>query len=434
MRHFFSLIPLVLFTACQWQSVKPTTEDVPLANADVNNSTEINSIDLITEIERCQNNEVCLNELEVYLKTWIAPQTDIDENPLPEATEVASIQPNIPTNEQQQFQDKRLNNKRIQATLNEWLTWKRPQLIETWNNYQFLKAHVYPPFKELAIPESLILAIITQESGGRVHSTSKAGASGLFQFMPATAKRFGVLGTIGDYDARYHPGKAAQGAAKYIDEQRQAYGSDYAKILAAYNSGENRFKRLNKKHQNGDIWQSDFFYDLPSETQHYIATVLSAMMIYDEPEKYNVTLTPQDGTTALVRTNSDTSLSQLAVCFGQHNNEMGWYRILRNLNASVKAKRVIKANTTVVIPQQLKEIYQNNCQHNDLMNLAQVIHNADFPDRPEYTYYKIKSGDSLSSISSKFKCTNKREIARLNNIKAPRYLINAGKKLKLPRC
>lgn len=427
MRQILTLILLVFFTACQFNPQKPssTIEPEPV--------TTVNSIDLIAEIERCQNNAVCLNELEAYLKTRIAPQVEAaqeDNNPLPEVSE-STVGPQTATTD---YKDPKLNNKRIQATLNEWLTWKRPQLIETWNNYQYLKAHVYPPFKQLDIPEALILAIITQESGGRVHSSSKAGAAGLFQFMPATAKRFGVRGTIGDYDARYHPGKAADGAAQYIDEQRQAYGNNYAKILAAYNSGENRFKRLNKKHNNADIWRSDFFYDLPRETQHYIATVLSAMMIFEAPEKYNVTLKEQDGQTALVRTNSDTSLSELAVCFGQFNNEMGWYRILRNLNASVKAKRVIKANTTVVIPQQLKDIYDNNCQNSELMALAKVIHDADFPDRPEYTYYKIKQGDSLNSISRKFKCTNKKEIARLNKIKAPRYLINAGKKLKLPRC
>lgn len=431
MRQIFTLITLIFFSGCQINQQKPSTEieQTPVP--------EVNSIDLIAEIKRCKNNEVCLSELEAYLKTSIAPQVEaaqstIEINPLPE---VAETQHQFKDHSSDtSYKDPKLNNKRIQATLNEWLTWKRPQLIETWNNYQFLKAHVYPPFKQLDIPEALILAIIAQESGGRVHSSSKAGAAGLFQFMPATARRFGVRGTIGDYDARYHPGKAAVGAAQYIEEQRQAYGDEYAKILAAYNSGENRFKRLNKKHKNGDIWNSDFFYDLPSETQHYIATVLSAMMIFAEPEKFNVTLTEQAGKTALVRTNSDTSLSELAVCFGQFNNDMGWYRILRNLNSSVKAKRVIKANTTVVIPLELQDIYDSNCQNSELMALAKVIHDADFPDRPEFTYYKIKQGDSLSSISKKFKCTNKREIARLNKIKAPRYLINAGKKLKLPKC
>ena len=252
--------------------------------------------------------------------------------------------------------------------------------------------------------------------------------------MPATAKRFGVRGTIGDYDARYHPETAAKGAAKYIAEQRGFYGDDYGKILAAYNAGENRFKRLNKKHQNKSIWDSQFFYDLPSETQDYISIVLSAMLIYNHPEAYNVTLNTYDGTTALIRAKTTTSLSELAVCFGQYNNDMGWYRILRNLNSTLKAKRVIQQNAVVVIPNELKPIYENNCNDSDLMALAKTIHDADFPDRPVFTWYKIKQGDSLSTISRKFKCSNRREIAQLNAIKGPRYLINAGKKLKVPKC
>jgi membrane-bound lytic murein transglycosylase D len=113
---------------------------------------------------------------------------------------------------------------------------------------------------------------------------------------------------------------------------------------------------------------------------------------------------------------------------------VGWYRILRNLNASIRAKRVIKQNSVVVIPHALKPVYEAQCGNNELMTLAKKIHDADFPDRPVFTYYTIKSGDSLSSISRKFKCSSKREIAQLNKIKAPRYLINAGKKLKVPRC
>ncbi|MCX7552945.1 transglycosylase SLT domain-containing protein [Marinicella sp. S1101] len=440
MRLIFIFFLLMTFSACQKQTVKPEPVSTP---------TPLATEDLILGIERCQKDEGCLQHLNQYFSD-LARQSKIEQEltddlppeanesnntdplavkqPNNENLEIITDQPNIDLN------IPLLNNTKVQAALNEWLTWKRPKLIETWQNYQFLKNKIWPPFADKKIPESLLLAIITQESGGRVHSMSSAGASGLFQFMPATAKRFGVIGTIGDYDARYHPETAAVGAAKYIQEQQGKYGNDYAKILAAYNAGENRFRRLNKKHNNQSIWDSQFFYDLPSETQHYIGTVLSAMLIYENPEAFNVVLNKSDGSTALVRVNSDTSLSELAVCFGQFNNEMGWYRILRNLNASVKAKRVIKQNAVVVIPAELKSVYDNKCNNSDLMKLAKTIHDADFPDRPAFTWYKIRKGDSLSTISRKFRCSTRKEIAQLNNIKGPRYLINAGKKLKVPRC
>ncbi|MCB1582672.1 MAG: transglycosylase SLT domain-containing protein [Xanthomonadales bacterium] len=427
MRLFLLLFALLLFSACQKKTaLVPEQPD----------QTTLSTDELINGIKRCQKNEACLEALNAYFSQLAEQQEIQQDKQLPEDNELheqvtveEAIQDQVNTGQQPL-----LTNTRIQAALNEWLTWKRPKLIETWNNYQYLKAKVYPPFKEQDIPESLLLAIIAQESGGRVHSMSSAGASGLFQFMPATANRFGVKGTIGDYDARFHPESAAKGAAKYIVEQRHLYGDDFAKILAAYNAGENRFKRLNEKHNNRSIWDTQFFYDLPSETQDYIAIVLSAKLIFDMPGAYNVSLKEIDGTTALIRTKTDTSLSELAVCFGQHNNEIGWYRILRNLNATTKAKRVIKQNTVVVIPNELKPIYETTCQDESLMALAKKIHDADFPDRPEFTWYQIKQGDSLSSISRKFKCSSKREIAQLNNLKAPRYLINAGKKLKVPRC
>ncbi len=428
MRLILIFFSILLFSACQKKAVKPEPSNEP---------KPLDTAVLLDGIAQCQENPTCLEELNQYFND-LADQAKIEaelESQPPEAEEsIAEESPSQAVPEQFNLDLPLLENPRVQAALNEWLTWKRPKLIETWHNYQFLRNKIFPPFKQKDIPESLMLAIITQESGGRVHSMSSAGASGLFQFMPATAQRFGVQGTIGDYDARFHPETAAKGAADYIVEQRQLYADDYAKILAAYNAGENRFKRLNKKHQNKPIWDSQFFYDLPSETQDYIGIVLSAMLIFEDPNSFNVTLNEFDGTTALIRAKTDTSLSELAVCFGQFNNEMGWYRILRNLNSSIKAKRVIQQNAVVVIPNELKPIYENNCNNTELMTLAKTIHDADFPDRPVFTWYKIKQGDSLSSISRKFKCSTRREIAQLNKIKAPRYLINAGKKLKIPKC
>ncbi|MFC3194866.1 transglycosylase SLT domain-containing protein [Marinicella sediminis] len=426
MRLILIIFLLLFFSACQKKaSTLPTPPEAKPLSVEV----------LLEGISQCQKDPMCLQQLNTYF-TELSEQARIEETlstDLPEDLETAKQTP-LPLDQPADLNQPLLDNPRVQAALNEWLTWKRPKLIETWNNYQFLKAKVWPPFASKNIPEALILGIIAQESGGRVHSMSSAGASGLFQFMPATADRFGVKGTIGDYDARFHPESASKGAALYILEQRQRYGDDYAKILAAYNAGENRFRRLNKKHNNQSVWTNQFFYELPAETQDYIAIVLSAMLIFESPEAFNVTLKTIDGSTALIRAKNDTSLSELAVCFGQHDNEIGWYRILRNLNASIKAKRVIKQNAVVVIPNSLKPVYETQCGDNELMNLAKKIHDADFPDRPVFTWYKIKAGDSLSSISRKFKCSSKREIAQLNKIKAPRYLINAGKSLKVPRC
>lgn len=436
MRKIVVLLVTVLFVGCQTlQMPKKTSQTEPTPEA-------VNPEQLTIAINQCLASEDCAPEINAYLAS-LQPQEEAEtqvENGNGEALEEALPEAHINGDAEitmaydYSTNQPLLSNPRVQAALNEWLTWNRPKLVEAWVNYQFLRKRIWPYFEQINFPEPLLLGIITQESGGRVHSMSSAGASGLFQLMPATASRFGVKGTIGDYDARYHPESAAKGTANYLAEQQALYGDDYAKILAAYNAGENRTRRLNNKHKNQPVWVPDFFSELPSQTRDYIPKVLAAMLIFENPDKYNVDLQTVDTSSTLIQVIAETSLSELAVCFGQHDNSYGWYRILRNLNASVKAKRNIKANSVVVIPNILKPVYGEQCHTSELQKLAKKMHAADFPERPRYISYTIKPGDNIGGIARKFRCASKSEIASLNKIKAPRYLIRAGKKLKIPQC
>ena len=327
------------------------------------------------------------------------------------------------------------SNRSIQAAANEWLTWKRPQLLNTWRHYQMLKKQIKPAFDQAGITEPLFVAIMAQESGGRVHSSSHAGAAGLFQLMPATARRLGLHGSHGDYDLRYSPQHAAQAAARFLTEQMQRYDGDLGKVLAAYNRGENAFARLNRRHRNGSLWNSDFYYDLPAETRHYVPQVLAAMLLYKYPEKFNLKLPTVSTPTAIkVHLSRPASLSQLAVCLGQKSNPQGWYRDLRNLNHGIRADRDLPAGASVWIPAAAEESWHTQCQNDALMALAHQLHQADFPEKPPMLTYVVRAGDALSTIARRFSCTSRQEVARLNRLKGPRYLIRVGQKLKIPRC
>lgn len=85
---------------------------------------------------------------------------------------------------------------------------------------------------------------------------SPKGATGLMQFMPDTAKRFGIDPT--------NPEQAIFGAAQYLRENLDKFGGDYAKAVAGYNWGENR-----KSFDRGD-WHKA----LPKETSDYVTKVL----------------------------------------------------------------------------------------------------------------------------------------------------------------
>jgi soluble lytic murein transglycosylase-like protein len=98
--------------------------------------------------------------------------------------------------------------------------------------------------------------LVRQESGFNPNAGSGAGAQGLCQLMPATAKGLGVS------DPR-DPAQALEGGAKYLRQQLDTFHGDYTKALAAYNAGPGAVQR---------------FGGVPpyAETQHYVKTILGS--------------------------------------------------------------------------------------------------------------------------------------------------------------
>lgn len=84
------------------------------------------------------------------------------------------------------------------------------------------------------IPANVLLGLIQIESGGREGLTSSAGASGLTQFVPGTAKSYGVNTAPG------HAASQIDGAAKYL--KALGFGSDPTKALASYNAGPGNYR------------------------------------------------------------------------------------------------------------------------------------------------------------------------------------------------
>ena len=152
MRLIVIIFLLLFFSACQKKStIQPAPAEARPLSVEV----------LLEGIGQCQKDPQCLQQLNDYFAE-LSEQARIEETlntELPEDLETAE-QPDLPADQSADLNKPLLDNPRVQAALNEWLTWKRPKLLETWNNYQFLKAKVWPPFASKNIPEPLILAII----------------------------------------------------------------------------------------------------------------------------------------------------------------------------------------------------------------------------------------------------------------------------------
>jgi hypothetical protein len=86
------------------------------------------------------------------------------------------------------------------------------------------------------VSPALVLALISVESAGRVDALSHAGAQGLMQLIPATAKRFGVANAN-------DPAQNIRGGVAYLDWLMAEFGNDPVLALAGYNAGEGAVRR-----------------------------------------------------------------------------------------------------------------------------------------------------------------------------------------------
>ncbi|EBR2686896.1 lytic transglycosylase domain-containing protein [Salmonella enterica] len=123
------------------------------------------------------------------------------------------------------------------------LGWLQPKLAQLEEKYN--------------LPPGLLRSVAVTESGGNQFAVSRAGAMGLFQFMPQTAKEFGLRGN----DA-FDPEKSADAAARKLGGLMRFFHGDLAKALAAYNWGEGNVQRKGLS-------------AAPEETRNYVPRVLA---------------------------------------------------------------------------------------------------------------------------------------------------------------
>lgn len=212
---------------------------------------------------------------------------------------------------------------------------------------------------------------------------SPASASGLWQFMPTTGKRFG-LHQDWWYDGRRDVHASTTAALDYMVILHDYLDDDWLYALAAYNSGEGRVKRAVQKNKNNkkpiDYWN----LSLPRETERYVPKLLALVDILRNHEQYGVELPyiANEQVLTYVDTGSQVDLSYAAKL----------------------------ANLTVAEIQLLNPAFNHwatspNGPHKLLVptvvaqEFSQKLAATDNKDRVRWARYKVRSGDSLSVIA-----------------------------------
>lgn len=149
---------------------------------------------------------------------------------------------------------------------------------------------IYSKLEAHGVPRDLIYLSLV-ESGFKVKAYSRAKASGLWQFIPETGKRYG-LNVDFWVDMRRNPEMATEAAIGYLSYLHNEFG-DWLLAMAAYNCGEGRIRRIireMKADSTRDTTQAITYWDLnlPNETMHYVPRILAAMVIGHYPEQYDI--------------------------------------------------------------------------------------------------------------------------------------------------
>ena len=335
-------------------------------------------------------------------------------------------------------------NDPVKAALEQWLTQYRPNLMTAYVNYEFMRYRMWPEYHQAGLPEALLFGMLAKESGGRVHAVSRAGASGPLQFMYATGLRFGLSARDG-FDQRFDPALAARANAAYINEQLAIFNGNLELVIAAYNGGEGRIRRLAARGGSTSFWDPGVYSILPDETRDYVPMVLAAAWLFLHPERYNLEFPHIDGKPGSITLAKPASLTELTVCFGSEGGMYdGWFRTLRNLNPAIdpqpqlppvhawKSRWCWNPPMQACVPAgQWADLAGDS---NAATQAARPKRAATTSNRATASSYTVRRGDNLAAIARRNGCAHLRDIAELNGIRGPQYRIRAGQRLRMPAC
>ena len=233
-----------------------------------------------------------------------------------------------------------------------------------------LSSRVFPTvekiLKEEGVPDDFKYLCVAES--GLENVSSPANAGGYWQFIPSTAKVYGLeVGT--DVDERCHLEKATRAACKYLKKMKNQFGS-WTMAAAGYNRGDGGLQAAvddQKVHNYWDLW-------LNSENSRYVYRILSFKLIFENPQAYGVAICPAQmyppiETKTVKVTTSIASLPRFAE---EHHVT---YRELRNLNPWIRNNKLTVASGKsydIALPVHPKSHYRDLLKHcdNPYLNLG----------------------------------------------------------------
>ena len=273
------------------------------------------------------------------------------------------------------------------------------------------------------------------ESALNPQARSHMGATGLWQFMPATGKKYGLeINSL--VDERMDPIRSTEAACLFLKNLYTIF-QDWNLVIAAYNCGPgNVNKAIHRAGGKRDFWS--IYPYLPSETRGYLPIFIAASYAMNYAEAHGICPATPLATMASdtiettqrqhlkqIADNIDIPLAELRRLNPQYPRDIipggKAYAICLPIE---KAGLYIDKQDTI-LAYQAKELIHNRRDEIELLHRTSV--NGGYSING-VTYYKIKEGDTLGGIAKKFRVSVK-QLKAWNGLKSD--MIRAGKTLKI---
>jgi membrane-bound lytic murein transglycosylase D len=140
------------------------------------------------------------------------------------------------------------------------------------------------------VPQDLIY-LAQAESAFLPQAVSRAGARGIWQFMPYRGEEYGLDRSYW-IDERSDPEKATHAAAQHMKDLYAMFG-DWYLVMAAYNSGPGNVAKAIQRTGYADFWELQKRRALPKQTQNYVPIIIALALVAKDPPLYGVQILPE---------------------------------------------------------------------------------------------------------------------------------------------
>ena len=259
--------------------------------------------------------------------------------------------------------------------------------------------------------EVALLPVIESLYNPNAYSYGKA--SGIWQFIPSTARYLGI--EINDwYDGRRDVITSTETALDYLASLNKRFDGDWMLTFAAYNSGGGTVSKAIRKNREKGLATDYWSLKLPKETTQYVPRILAIAALVNEPKKHNIKL-PSIANTPyfqVVDLGGQIDLSKVAKMAKVEKSQLQLLNSGFNRNVSAP-----NGPHRILVPKQSAN------------RLQLALSTLDRSERLNWIHYKIQSGDSLGMIAQRYGASI-RMIKDTNALSSSR--IRVGKTLLIP--